>query len=60
MKLVKEKLLLLLLTAWAEMKPRNSEKGIEDLLDGLAFPPKLAAQLLPFSPLFLANLETVN
>lgn len=48
MKLVKEKLLLLLLTAWAEMQPRNSEKGIEDLLDGLAFPRQTGSPTAPF------------
>lgn len=42
------------------MMPRNGEKGIEDLLDCLAFSPKLVAPLLLFSPLFLANLKTVN
>lgn len=57
---MKEKWLLLLLTAWAEMKPTNSEKGIEDLFGCLVLSPKLAAQLLLLSPLFLANLETVN
>lgn len=39
---------------------RNGEKGLQGFLNFLALSPKLVAQLLLFSPPFLANLETVN
>lgn len=48
MKLVKGKLLLLLPKAWAETMPWEGEKHTEGLLEHLALPPTLVAQLLLF------------
>lgn len=64
MRLVEEKLLLLLLTAWAEVMPerrlRAERRAPRTLCVALFYPPNWLAQLLLVSPLFLANLETVN